>query len=159
MELVIRATVTFWLLWVLLRTTGKRELSQLTPFELITLMVLGDIVQQGVTGEDMSVTGAVLAASTIVLWTVALSYLGFRSSRWRTVLEARPSLIVRDGQMLGEVMRMERLTDEDVLEAARNQGIADLGTVSYGILEPDGRFSFVTEHPTTQGANDPDVTV
>ena len=149
MEIVVRATVIFWVLWILLRATGKRELAEITPFELITLLVLGDIVQQGVTGEDMSVTGAGLAAGTIVLWTLVLSYGSFRSSRIRGVLESPPSIIVRDGRIVPEMLRIQRLVVGDVLEAARSQGIADLATVRFGVLEPDGKFSFLTDEVPT----------
>jgi uncharacterized membrane protein YcaP (DUF421 family) len=145
MEIVIRATVIFWVLWVLLRATGKRELAEITPFELITLLVLGDIVQQGVTGEDMSVTGAGLAAGTIVLWTLVLAYASFRSPHIKNALESPPSIVVRDGRIVPEMLRIQRLVVGDVMEAARSQGIADLSSVRFGILEPDGRFSFLTD--------------
>lgn len=155
MEIVIRATVIFWVLWILLRATGKRELAEITPFELITLLVLGDIVQQGVTGEDMSVTGAGLAAGTIVLWTLVLSYASFRSPRLRNALESPPSIIVRDGRIVPEMLRIQRLVVGDVMEAARSQGIGDLSSVRFGILEPDGRFSFLTDtEPTTPHPSD-----
>ncbi len=143
MEIVIRATATFWLLWILLRATGKRELAEMTPFELITLVVLGDLVQQGVTGEDMSFTGSFLAIGTIVLWTIGMSYAGFRSKRVARALGSPAAIIVHDGHPVPEMLRLQRLSVEDVLDAAREQGIAALDNVRYGILEGDGRFSFV----------------
>lgn len=143
MEVVVRATITFWLLWLLVRGTGKRQLAELAPFELILLFVMGDIIQQGVTQEDMSLTGSALAVSTMALWTVVASWASFRSTRVRRVLDGDPVVIVRDGEPLLDRLRRDRMTIADVHEAARNQGITDLADVEIGLLEPDGRFSFL----------------
>lgn len=143
MELVIRATMMFWLLWVLLRAAGKRELSEMTPFELIVLVVMGDLIQQGVTQEDMSLTGAALAVSTMVMWAVALSYASFRWPRASRILESTPAIIVRDGRLDQRMLRLQRLRAEDVLDEARNVGIGTLDDVRFGILEADGKLSFI----------------
>jgi uncharacterized membrane protein YcaP (DUF421 family) len=143
MEIVLRSAAVFAFLWFLMRVMGKRELTQLSALELVLLIVIGDLVQQGVTQEDMSVTGAVLATGTIALLVVAVSYVGFRWNRTLRVLEGRPVVVVSDGRMLLEAMRIERLTEEEVVGEARQQGIGDIGEIRYGVLEPDGRFSFV----------------
>lgn len=143
MEIVVRATVVYWALWGLLRMGGKRELAEMTPFELIVLVIVGDLVQQGVTGEDYSTTGALLAAGTVVAWTIASSALSSAIPRVRRVLEATPALVVVDGQVQQAAMRYNRLTLEDLLDEARNSGIADLRQVRYGVLEADGKFSFI----------------
>jgi uncharacterized membrane protein YcaP (DUF421 family) len=152
MEIVLRATAVFVFLWFLMRAIGKKEMTQLTAFELVLLVVIGDLVQQGVTQEDMSVTGAVLATGTIALLVVAMSYAGFRWNRSMKVIEGMPVVVVADGRMVLEAMRIERLTEEEVVGEAREQGIADIAHVRYGVLEPDGRFSFVRyddEGPTS----------
>lgn len=154
MEIVIRATVVFWILWLLLRASGKRELAQMTPFELIVLMVLGDIIQQATTEEDMSVVGGALAAATIMLWALALSYGTFRSKRVRDVFEDRPTVVVAHGRIDDEMLRVERLTRDELAEEARNAGIGDIADIEWGLLEADGRFSFITKHgdrPPTPG--------
>lgn len=143
MEIVLRSIAVFAFLWFVMRVIGKKELTQLSAFELVLLIVIGDLVQQGVTQEDMSVTGAVLATGTIALLVVAMSYLGFRWSRSLRVLEGMPVIVVSHGRMLLDAMRVERLTEEEVVGEARQQGIADIADVRYGVLEPDGRFSFV----------------
>jgi len=143
MEIVIRASVIFWVLWVLLRATGKRELAEMTPFELIVLMVIGDLIQQGVTEEDMSITGASLAISTIVLWALLLSYVSFRSRRLRTILESRPAIIVSHGTVDHEMLNIERLTLDDLMDAARNAGIGSIEDIEWAVLEADGKFSFL----------------
>jgi uncharacterized membrane protein YcaP (DUF421 family) len=143
MEIVLRSAAVFAFLWFLMRVIGKKELTQLSAFELVLLVVIGDLVQQGVTQEDMSVTGAVLATGTIALLVVAMSYAGFRWNRTTKVVEGMPVIVVSDGRMLIEAMRLERLTEEEVVSEARQQGIGDISEIRYGVLEPDGRFSFV----------------
>ena len=143
MEIVLRSMAVFAFLWFLMRVVGKKELTQLSAFELVLLVVIGDLVQQGVTEEDMSVTGAVLAAGTIALLVVAMSYVGFRWQRTEKVIEGMPVLVVSDGQLLAEAIRVERLTEEEVISEARQAGIGDIADVRFGVLEPDGRFSFV----------------
>lgn len=144
MEIVVRATVIFFFMWGLMRALGKRELTQMTAFELALLIVIGDLVQQGVTQEDMSLTGAMLAVGTIALWVLLFSYVGFRWSRTRSVLEGLPVVIIRDGRVQREALRIERLTLAEVTDAARQSGIEDLADVRVGIVEPDGKFSFLT---------------
>lgn len=143
MEIVIRAAVVFAFLWLLIRVMGKKELAEMSAFELVLLVVIGDLVQQGVTQEDMSVTGAALAVGTIALLVLLSSYLGFRSERARGVIGGLPVLVVRDGEVLPDALEVERLTRDEVVSAAREQGIASLGDVVVGVLEPDGRFSFI----------------
>ncbi len=143
MEIVIRAAVIFLFLWGLTRVMGKKELAEMSAFELILMVVIGDLVQQGVTQEDMSITGAILAVGTIALLVLCFSYLGFRWKRARDVIEGVPAIVVRDGAVLPDVLRIERLTEEEVREAAREQGIASVDRIAVGVLEPDGKFSFI----------------
>lgn len=143
MELPLRATAVFFFLWALTRALGKRELSEMNAFELVLLIVLGDLIQQGVTQEDYSITGAFLAAGTIGFWVLVFSYVSFKFPRSRRALEGEPVLVVRRGEPLYDAMRLERLTIEEIEEEARMQGIRDLGEVEVGIIESDGKFSFV----------------
>ena len=143
MEIVLRATVVYFFLLLLMRSLGKRELAQLSAFELILLITIGDLVQQGVTQEDMSLTGAMLAGTTLAVWALLFSLITFRWRRTRPVLEGVPVIVVRDGKILKEMLTYERITEDELREAARRNGIADLAGVQYGILEPDGKFSFI----------------
>jgi uncharacterized membrane protein YcaP (DUF421 family) len=156
-DTVIRSAAVFLALYLFTRALGKRELAEMSAFELIVLVTMGDLVQQGVTQEDYSVTGAILAVSTFGFLSLAMSYAVFRWRSTQSVLEDAPVLIVRDGRLLDEPMKLERLTEDEVLEAARGQGIRDLAEVSYGVLEADGKFSFVKSsgeqhHETPQHA-------
>jgi len=96
-----------------------------------------------VTQEDFSVTGAMLAVSTFGFLSLLGAYVAFRVPRTRPALEGRPVVVLHEGRWLDEVLHVERLDRDEVLEAARNQGIADVSDVRLGVLEPDGRFSFV----------------
>ena len=107
------------------------------------IVTFGDLVQQGVTQEDMSLTGAALAVGTFAFWTLVLSYTSFRFRPTRRTIDGVSLIVVRDGQPLEDVISIERLTVDEVLGAAREQGIADLRQVRLGILEPDGRMSFL----------------
>lgn len=143
MELPLRATAVFFFLWAVTRGLGKRELAQMSAFELVLLMVLGDLVQQGVTQEDYSVTGAFLAVGTIAFWVLVFGYVGFKFPSTRRAIEGEPVVVVRKGKPVNEAMKVERLTLDEVLEAAREQGIKDLDEVEVAILDPDGKFAFI----------------
>jgi uncharacterized membrane protein YcaP (DUF421 family) len=143
MEIVLRAVVTFVFLIIVTRATGKKELSQLSAFELILMVTIGDLVQQGVTQEDQSLTGAFLAVTTIAILIVLLSIVESRWHGTRRLIRGIPVVVVRNGRPVEEVMKLERLNIEELLEGAREQGIGDLAEVKLGVLEPDGRFSFI----------------
>lgn len=143
MQIIVRAFVMFVFLWFCMQVMGRKELAQISPFELVLLVVMGDLVQQGVTQQDSSVVGAMLAVGTFVASILALSYVTFRFKRTRDVIEGRPVVLVRDGRPLPRSISYERLTLDDVKDAAREQGIADLRDVRIGLLESDGKFSFI----------------
>jgi uncharacterized membrane protein YcaP (DUF421 family) len=143
MEIIIRATVIYFFLWLLTRALGKRELAEITAFELVLLMVMGDLIQQGVTQEDMSVTGAVLAVGTIAVWILVFSWLGFRFRPFRHAIEGVPVVVVRGGRPVEPALKLERVTLDEVLESARNHGISNLRDIDLAILEPSGQFSFL----------------
>jgi uncharacterized membrane protein YcaP (DUF421 family) len=144
MDIVIRAAFGFFFILVVTRATGRRELASMEPFDLILLVVTGDLVQQGITQSDYSVTGLVLVLSTIALLTVATSYLSFRVPRLRGVLEGEPIILMADGEHIERNMRRERLTHDELASEARQQQIADLTQVRLAVLETNGKISFIT---------------
>jgi uncharacterized membrane protein YcaP (DUF421 family) len=153
MDIVLRATVIFFALYVLVRVMGKRELAQMTPFELIVLVVFGDLIQQGVTHNDFSLTGAILAIATMGFWALALSWLTYRSRRAESFLDGEPRVIVHDGQVVTENLRRDRLTHAEILSEMRLAGIPRLSDVAWAILEPRGRMSFIRR--TSPGDDEP----
>ena len=143
MDLVIRAAAIFSFVFLVTRIVGRRELSSLEPFDVIMLIVLGDLVQQGITQSDQSVTGSLIVISTIALLSVAVSWVSFRSRRLRLVTDGEPLVLVEDGEIIEGNLRRERLTREDIEEEARQQQIASLGDVRWAILENGGQISFI----------------
>jgi uncharacterized membrane protein YcaP (DUF421 family) len=143
MDLAFRSVAIFFFIYLLMRIIGRRELSSLEPFDLILLVVLGDSVQQAVTQDDYSITGAFIVVSTIALLQVFVSYLNFKVPRLRSVIDGEPIVIIQDGRVIEGNARRERLTLEDIAEAARLQQIASLEDVQWAVLETSGELSFV----------------
>jgi uncharacterized membrane protein YcaP (DUF421 family) len=147
MDIVLRGIVVFAFLYVLMRVIGRRELSTLEPFDLILLIILGDAVQQGLTQDDYSLTGAMLAVGTIALLQVGVSYFNFRFPRLRPWLDGDPIVVVQDGKPIERNLRRERLSVRDLAEAARGQGISSLDEVAWAVMETSGSISFIKKNP------------
>jgi uncharacterized membrane protein YcaP (DUF421 family) len=143
MEIVLRATVTLVVLFVLTRGMSKRSLGDLSPFEMLLLVTIGDIVQQGITQEDMSLTGSILVVSTFGFWITVLTWITWRSDRGRRIIEGVPIVLVRDGVPVDEALAVERMPLDEVLEAARQNGVEDLANVRLAVLEVNGRISII----------------
>jgi uncharacterized membrane protein YcaP (DUF421 family) len=143
MDLVLRSVVIFSFVLLLTRVIGKRELGNLQPFDLILLIVLGDALQQGLTQDDYSLTGAILVVGTIAVLQVFVSWLSYRFPRARPILDGEPIIVVQDGKVIERNLRRERLTTEEIAEAARKQQIAHLADVRFAVLETDGTISFI----------------
>jgi uncharacterized membrane protein YcaP (DUF421 family) len=143
MDIALRAIVLYAFVVFLMRVMGRRELSSLSAIDLVLLIVMGDAIQQGLTQDDYSVTGSLIAVSTIAAVQVVISYLSFRSRRARRVLQGEPIVIVQNGRLIDRNVRRERLTEDDVAEEMRAQQIASVEDVEWGILESNGTMSFV----------------
>lgn len=143
MDLVLRAIAVFAFLLVLTRVIGKRELSSLQPFDLILLIILGDAVQQGLTQDDYSLTGALLVVGTIAVLQVFVSWVSYRYKRLRPLIEGEPIIVVQDGKPIERNLKRERLTVEEIAEEARKQSIAHLDEVRFAVLETSGQVSFI----------------
>src|SRR5262245_59065854 len=143
MDIVLRATVAFVFILLLTRVVGRRELSSLEPFDLILLVTIGDLVQQGVTQNDFSITGLMLAVGTIAMLTVLFSSAGWRFRRLRPVLEGEPLIVVQDGEPIMANLKRQRLTLEELLAEARGQQIARLDQIKWAVLETSGKISFI----------------
>src|SRR5436190_484503 len=143
MDLVLRTAVAFCLIVLITRIVGRRELSSMEPFDLILLVVLGDLVQQGITQNDESVTGIVIVVVVIGLMSVVVAYLNFRFPRLRPVFEGGLVVLIEDGTVIERNLRRERLTVEEVEAEARQQQIESLDEVRLAVLETNGRISFI----------------
>jgi uncharacterized membrane protein YcaP (DUF421 family) len=143
MDIVVRATVAFLFILLLTRIVGRRELNTLEPFDLILLVTIGDLVQQGVTQNDFSITGLILATGTIGVLTVAFSYLPWRFQVLRPILEGEPIILIQDGKVIEKNLKRNRLTQEEVAAEARSQQIGSLDEVRWAVLETNGKISFI----------------
>jgi len=143
MDIVFRAVFLYLFMLFLMRVIGRRELSSLSAVDLVLLIVLGDATQQGLTQDDYSVTGAVIAISTIAALQVLVSYVSFRSRRVRKVLEGHPIVVIQDGKLLEQNLRRQRMTPDELAEEMRIQQIGSFEDVRWGILESNGSVSFV----------------
>ncbi len=143
MDLVIRAFVGFFFVLFLTRVVGRRELSSLQPFDLLLLIMIGDLVQQGITQNDFSVTGMVLVGGTIAILTVAVSYSSFRFPRLRPIIDGEPVIVLEDGKPIERNLARNRITLGELAAAARSQGIANLSDVRWAVLETSGKLSFI----------------
>lgn len=143
MDLVLRTVVIFILILVVTRSVGRRELGSMEPFDLILLVVIGDLVQQGVTQADYSMTGTLVVLSTLALLVVGTSYLSFRLPPLRGVLEGEPIVLIARGEVIERNMRRERLTLGELESEARLQQIANLADVQFAVLETNGKISFL----------------
>ena len=143
MDLVLRTVVVFAFLMVLTRVIGRRELSSLEPFDLILLIVLGDAVQQGLTQDDYSLTGAVVVVGTLALLQVATSWVEYHFPRSRPLLVGEPLIMLEDGKPIERNLKRERLTVEEIAESARLHQIGSLDELRWVVLERNGELSFI----------------
>lgn len=151
MELIIRCLVVFVFLWVAFRVAGKRQVAQLDAFDLVTIIVLGGLVTQGILQEDYSATGAFTAVALITLLSVGISWVSWRFPRTRPLLEGTPTILVRDGEPDLEAMKAERVTMTQLLAAAREHGIRSLDDTDLVLIEADGAYSFFTRDDDKAG--------
>ena len=145
MDIVLRAIIIYVLVFVFTRALGRRELSTLQPFDFILLVVIGDLIQSGVTQNDLSVTGVLIVVCTIGILQVIFSYLSFRFRRVRPLLQGEPIVLVENGQIIDRNMRRERLTLDDLAEKARLNEIMSIDEVKWAVLETNGDISFIKQ--------------
>src|ERR671930_243167 len=143
MDIVLRAIFLYAFIVFVMRVIGRRELSSMTPFDLVLLIILGDAIQQGLTQDDYSVTGTIIAVSTIAALQVGTSYVSFRSRRARKVLEGLPLVLVQDGRIIEANLKRERLDEDEVATEMRLQQIGSFDDVAWAILETNGSISFI----------------
>jgi uncharacterized membrane protein YcaP (DUF421 family) len=149
METVVRAVVVYLGMLVIFRLTGKRTLAQITTFDFVLLLIISEAVQNGLVGEDFSLTTALLIVITLVSLDVLFSLLKQRSKTLGKLLDDVPLVIVEDGKPLKERMEKCRVNEDDVLASARTlQGLESLADIKYAVLEQDGSISIVPKRPT-----------
>jgi uncharacterized membrane protein YcaP (DUF421 family) len=154
-EIVFRALFIFGFLWFITRVTGRSTLGELSTFQLLLYVTMGDLVQQAVTQQDYSVTSAVLAVGVFALLTVAISWLNSRSSRIRPITHGIPVVIVDQGEPIMPTLRAEHISIDDLMSAARQEGIERFADIRVAVLETNGRISFFSSGSASEGAPEP----
>ncbi|QRQ78302.1 DUF421 domain-containing protein [Glutamicibacter protophormiae] len=145
MEIVVRAAIAFVILWLVTRAAGRSTLGELSSFELILFVVLGDLVQQGITMEDRSLTGNLLAVLTMIVLAVILSYANMRWPKVGKITLGRPIVLVRDGIIDRRALNGERIGLDELSMLARQAGIENYSSIRLAILESSGKVSFFTQ--------------
>lgn len=148
METVVRAVVIYLFLWGVTRLVGRSTVGELSTFQLILLITMGDMVQQAVTQQDYSMTGSVLVISVFTLLTLAISWANSRWPRIRSITHGIPVVIVADGAPMTKVLRRERLSIDDLKSAARQQGFESISDIRLAVLEANGQISFFAVNDT-----------
>lgn len=143
METVLRVVIIYLFVLVALRVLGKREFGELSPVELVMLMLIPDIVAPSITGEDFSLTTGIVAVSTVMLLVLVTSLLVHMNRRLEFVVHAKPTVLVHEGTVYSETLNRERVSAEEVLAAARENGVESLSEVKWAILQTDGRIAIV----------------
>lgn len=144
MEIVIRAAIAFIVLWLVTRAAGRSTLGELSSFELVLFIVLGDLVQQGITMEDRSLTGNLLAVFTMVILAVLLAFVNMRWPKIGKLTQGRPIILIRDGVLDRKALHHERIGLDELSMLARLDGVEDYSSIRLAILEANGKVSFFT---------------
>jgi uncharacterized membrane protein YcaP (DUF421 family) len=142
-EIIARASVVFFLVFLLTRGMKRRSLADMAPFEMVLLVVLGDIIQQGVMQQDYSVSGAFLALAPLGYWITFLTYDSWRSARARHIIEGVPIVLIADGMPIEKALSVEHMPLDEVIEAARLQGVDDIAKIRLAVLEVSGKISII----------------
>ncbi|MCP2072535.1 UNVERIFIED_ORG: uncharacterized membrane protein YcaP (DUF421 family) [Pseudomonas lini] len=146
MDSVLRAAAMYVALMVLFKIAGRRSLADLTTFDFVLLMIIGEATQQALLGDDFSLTNALMVIVTLIAIDVGLSLLKQRSKRVSQLIDGGPTIIVENGRILQGRMRHARLVEEDIMEAARSsQGIETLEQIKFAIIERNGKISVIAK--------------
>jgi uncharacterized membrane protein YcaP (DUF421 family) len=142
-ELIVRSAVVYAFLLLILRVTGKRQVGQLAPFDLVLLLVLSNAVQNSMNGGDNSLVGGLISATTLIALNYAIGYATFRSKRLEAIVEGRPQVLIHNGHLFNDVMAQSQLTHHELESALRQAGCANIGDCHSAILENNGVVSVV----------------
>jgi uncharacterized membrane protein YcaP (DUF421 family) len=147
-ELIVRGVIVYAFLLLLLRLSGKRQVGQLAPFDLVLLLVLSNAVQNSMNGGDNSLLGGLISATTLIILNFSLGYISYRSKRVEALIEGRPQLLIHNGVLFEDVMRRAQLTHHELNAALRLAGCAAIEEVHSALLENNGVISVVPRSKT-----------
>jgi uncharacterized membrane protein YcaP (DUF421 family) len=140
-EIVLRTAVIYLVVLTGVRLSGKREVGQMTPFDLTLLLLISNAVQNAMTGSDTSLLGGVVAASTLLVLNYLVAELSGGNRRFRKFVQGQPSLLVHDGEIITAHMAKEHVSMDELHRSLREHGIASAKDVALAVLEVDGSIS------------------
>jgi uncharacterized membrane protein YcaP (DUF421 family) len=151
LEIVARVAIIYTVLLVLLRVSGRRELAELAPMELLTMLLISETVSPALTAGDESVPGGLVAAGTLMALSVATSILAFRSRTARRAIEGKASVLIKNGRVNEDVLRAERITSSDLDAKLHQHGLLSVGAVAYAFIEADGDITIIKKKDVEEG--------
>ena len=150
-EFILRAVMVYGFLIIMLRLTGKRQIGQLAPFDLVLLLVLSNALQNSMNGGDNSVVGGYISAATLIAVNAAIGYLTYKSKTIEGFIEGHPRVLIHNGKLYPEALRNERLTHHELMSALRSGGCSCIEEVRSAILEPDGEITVIARRKSGEG--------
>jgi uncharacterized membrane protein YcaP (DUF421 family) len=151
-DAVLRAVAVYLLLMLLFRLSGKRTLGQVTTFDFVLLLVVGEATQQALLGEDFSIVHAAVVITTLIGLDRASDYFSWRFRPFKRVTESLPVVLLEDGRLLDDVMAREHLSEDDILSSARTtRGLDRLDQIKYAVMETGGTISIIPKEPAAHG--------
>ena len=141
LDLIIRGTVVYFVLFALLRFIGKKHVGELSPFDLVVLLVISETVDGSLIGDDHSLTGGLISAATFVVIVQIVGYLTWRFRGLEKFVDGVPRILVRHGHVCNDSLRDEQVTRSELIEALRREGHSSLANVRFAILETDGKIT------------------
>src|SRR6185312_14510004 len=144
MDSIIKATIVFFALWAIIRVSGRRTLGEMSAFDLVLFMIIGGSTQRAITGQDYSLTNALLLVATFIVIDIALSLVELKSPFMRRVFNGMPMILVENGTVMAARLRRARITEENILESARKlHGLERIDQIKFAILEATGVITIV----------------
>lgn len=144
MEAIIRACIIYFFLLFVVRITGKRTLAEITIFDFVLLLIIGDASQQSMTGDDYSLINGIIVITTLMLLDTFLSFIKRRFKGLEKIIDGMPVIVLKDGTCIKQNLEANGIDEEDILEAARkSHGLENFSQIKYGIMEKDGHISII----------------
>jgi uncharacterized membrane protein YcaP (DUF421 family) len=156
-EKIFRSAIVYLFLLVAFRLLGKRQVGQMTPFDLIVLLIISNVLQNAMIGPDNSVTGGLIGATTVLMLNWLVAGLALKSRRVERLVEGAPTILVHHGRVMEEHLKRELISREQLLSALRRQGIFDISEVKVAVLEESGALSVLREEqPNSSQGHSPE---
>ena len=151
-NLIIRATIVFLSVLILLRISGKRQLGQMSPTEFVAILLISNAVQNAMNGGDNSLAGGLILATVLIALSALISYLTYRSKVFSSIFEGTPTLLIHKGKILTKNLARERLSTTELKALLRKQGLHNLADISSAVLEADGTLSVTKRDESDEAA-------